>query len=571
MKKHAAHSQGILILMRPQTCLIARRMRNRTAIRLLYVLAVVAGALPPVLFLGYAYRQGLMVIERDLEFVGKGTLARTESVLDTVGSTLRKVASLTQGRVEEPTLTTLRQAVFLDPYIQAIGIRRGNALLCTSERIYDTPQPILDPQLPPLPPPGELALQPPAERGFPTKSLVLVYTFAKDSAIEGLMNSQLFSEFFDYYARESDCRVFVYFGSGQPLTAFGKDGVPIPSRVDLDAGRRIQWLDGQLVSVAKSDRYPVYTVTAASAALIRTKMVSTALGFAVAGVLLSALLSTLVIRVARRTRSLEADLREAVKYGEIDVHYQPLIDLHTGRCVGAEALMRWQHPRRGMIPAGEFIAIAEKTDLILPMTEILLQKVASALGPLLRKDPTLHIGINLAPQHFSNTRILDAINAFAKTGIPASQIICEITERGLVPDENSVARTVMAGLAAAGAKLAVDDFGTGYSSLSYLQRFPLDFLKIDKAFVDGIESETASSGLVDQIIKIANLLELDIIAEGVEQPFQAAYLQAQGVHFAQGWYFGRPMPAHKFEDFVAVKNYGQERRSAPLGEPSRTS
>ena len=546
-------------------------MRNRTAIRLLYVLAVLAGALPPLLFLGYAFRQSLSQVDRELDFVGTGTLVRTESVLDTVGSTLRKVASITQGQVDTDTLTTLRQAVFLDRYVQAIGIRAGDKLLCNSERLYERPEPILDPNLPPLPPLGTVEVQPPAERGFPSKSLVLVYTFKDGLAIEGLINPQLFSEFFDYYARESDCREFVYYGRDQTLTAFGEDGVATPAHANLNTLNQMQWIDGQLVRITRSDKYPIYTVTAASASVLRNRLTRSAVEFTLAGVLVSALLSGLVIRVAKRTQSLEADLREAVKFGEIDVHYQPLVDLQTGRCVGAEALMRWQHPRRGMIPAGEFITVAENTGLILPMTELLLKKVASSMGPMLRNDPGLHIGINLAPQHFASTRIVDAVNAITRQELPASQLIFEITERGLVSDENSIARTVMAGLANAGAKLAVDDFGTGYSSLSYLQRFPLDYLKIDKAFVDGIESDTVSSGLVDQVIRIANLLDMEIIAEGVEQPYQAEYLKAHGVHFAQGWFFGRPMPAAKFEHFVRTKNHVSSGRTVRINPPTQTS
>ena len=532
-------------------------MRNRTAIRLLYVLAVLAGALPPLLFLGYAFRQSLSQVELELDFVGSGTLVRTELVLDTVGGTLRKVSSITRGEVNAETLTTLRQAVFLDRYVQAIGIRQGNALLCTSEHLNEKPEPILDSNLAPLPALGTVALQPPAERGFPAKSLVLVYTFAKGIGIEGLINPQLFSEFFDNYARKSSCRVFVCFDHGPPLTVFGEENISAPANVDLRSLNSLQWRDGRLVRVSRSDKYPIYTVTVANSSVIRERMTRSAIEFTIAGVLVSALLSTLVIRVARRAQSLEADLREAVKYGEIDVHYQPLIDLDTGRCVGAEALMRWQHPRRGMIPAGEFIDIAEKTDLILPMTELILKKIAASAGPLLRADPALRIGINLAPQHFASTRIVDAANEVTREDIPAAQLIFEITERGLVADKNSVARSVMTGLSAAGSKLAVDDFGTGYSSLSYLQRFPLDYLKIDKAFVDGIESETSSSGLVDQIIRIANSLRMEIIAEGVEQPFQAAYLKAHGVHYAQGWFFGRPMPLAKFEEFIRQRNGGE--------------
>ncbi len=539
-------------------------MRNQTAIRLLYVLAALAGVLPPVLFLGYAFRQSVTDVERQLDFVGSGTLVRAESVLDTVGSTLRKVASITQGRVDNTTIATLRQAVFLDRYVQAIGIRTENALLCTSEHLYDRPETILDPQGRPLPQPGTVAVQEPAERGFPTKSLVILYSFADGMAVEGLINPSLFSEFFDYYARESDCRAFVYFDGRELLTDFGEDGIPAPQQVDLAGNERLQWLDGQLVRVKRSQKYPIYTVTAASESAVTAKWARSALEFGIGGILVAALLSGLVIRVAQRTQSLEADLREAVKFGEIDVHYQPVIDLQTGLCVGAEALMRWPHPRRGMIPAIEFIAVAERTELILPMTEVLLKKIAAALGPMLREDPALHIGINLAPQHFATTRIIDAVAEITRNDLPPSQLIFEITERGLVSDEDTVARTVMTGLSSTGAKLAVDDFGTGYSSLSYLQRFPLDYLKIDKAFVDGISSETESSGLVDQIIRIAKSLGMDIIAEGVEQPFQAEYLKAHGVHLAQGWHFGRPMPAHKFQEFVFQRNH-----ALPSDTPSR--
>ncbi|MGH8048138.1 MAG: EAL domain-containing protein [Chthoniobacterales bacterium] len=518
------------------------------------MLAVVAGALPPVLFLGYAYRQGVTQVEHEMDFVGTGTLTRTEFVLNTVGSTLRKIASLTTGKVDEATLTTLRQAVFLNRFVQGLGIRRGNALLCTNERLYEQPEPILDPLLPPLPRPGVLELQPPTERGFQTKSLVLVYAFAPDTAVEALINPQILSEFFTDFARASNCRVFVYFGDTVPLTDFGGDNIAAPAKSELTSENTIHWRDGRLVRVAYSKKYPVYTVTVASMSVVHAKTMHSLVTFTIAGVCVSALLAWLIIRLARRTRTLESDLREAVKYSEIDVHYQPIIDLQTGHCVGAEALMRWQHPRHGMIPAGEFIGIAEKSELIVPMTELLLKKTAATLGPLLREYPTLHIGINLAPQHFASMRILEAMNAVTKKDLPSAQLIFEITERGLVTDENSVARAVMSGIVAAGAKLAVDDFGTGYSSLSYLQRFPLDYLKIDKAFVDGIESETTSSGLVDQIIRIANSLDMKIIAEGVEQPFQAAYLKAHGVQYAQGWFFARPLSADQFREFVRTRN-----------------
>ncbi|MDD5201380.1 MAG: EAL domain-containing protein [Terrimicrobiaceae bacterium] len=538
-------------------------MRNRTAIRLLYILAVLAGILPPLLFLGYAFRQSVSQVDHELDFVGSGAVLRTDSVLDTVGSTLRKVAGITHGRVDNTTIGTLRQAVFLDRYVQAIAIRDNNRLLCASDRFYDQPGATPAPRAKRLPPPGAIEVQPDA-RGLPTKSLVIVYSFAEGLAVEGLINPDLLNEFFDHYARESGCRVFLCHDGEWSLTAFGKEGVAAPRHADLSPGNGLQWRDGQLVRVSHSKKYPIYSMTAADSSVVTAKWTRSAAESAVGGIVVSALLSGLVIRVAKRTQSLESDLREAVKFDEIDVHYQPIIDLSTNLCIGAEALLRWNHPRRGMIPAGEFIAIAERTGLILPMTDVLLKKIAVSLGSMLHDDPAIHITINLAPQHFATTRIIDSVATLTQTALPAAQLIFEITERGLV-DDDAVARAVMNGLAATGARLAVDDFGTGYSSLSYLQRFPLDFLKVDKAFVDGISSPTESSGLVDQIIRIANSLDLEIIAEGVEQGYQTEYLKARGVRYAQGWYFGHPMPARKFMDFVRIRNQGMGARTTLPG------
>ncbi|HEY8901032.1 MAG TPA: EAL domain-containing protein [Chthoniobacterales bacterium] len=540
-------------------------MRNQTAIRLLYVLAVLAGILPPLLFLGYAYRQSVADVEHQLDFVGTGTLVRTETVLDTVAGTLRKVPSLIHRQIDQSSVDKLRQAVFLDRYIQSIGIRTAGELLCNNQTLYPRPVRIPDPKESlTLPAPGEVAVRPLVDRGFPSKSLVVLYTFTNGMAVEGIVDPALFSEFFDYYARQFDCREFIRFRGESPLTDFGEDHISLPAKINLTIDDRLQWLDGRLVMVKHSTKYPIHTITVASNATVLAKWTRSAVIFGLTGLAVSALLSGLIIRLARRTRTLEADLREAVRYREIDVHYQPIIDLETGRCVGAEALMRWPHRRRGLIPAGEFIAIAERTDLIVPMTDTLLEKIAVSLGPTLREDPSLHIGVNLAHQHFVTTRILDRVAEITKADIPPGQIIFEITERGLVSDKDSVARTVMAGLGATGARLAVDDFGTGYSSLSYLQRFPLDYLKVDKAFVDGISSATESSGLVDQIIRIGHSLGMEIIAEGVEEGFQADYLKAQGVKLAQGWHFGRPMPIDDFLKFVRERNHASPGRTTRI-------
>ena len=184
-----------------------------------------------------------------------------------------------------------------------------------------------------------------------------------------------------------------------------------------------------------------------------------------------------------------------------------------------------------------------------------MKKIRSEIGGLLQQDHSLHIAINLSPGHFESDRILHSSSAiFGNSGILPEQIIYEITERGLINDADGQAKEVMKCLQSRKSGIALDDFGTGYSSLSYIGEFPLDFLKIDKCFVDTIGTEALTAGLVDSIIDMARRLDLRIIAEGVERRDQADYLKDRGVNFAQGWYYSRSMPAPAFIQFIRDYN-----------------
>lgn len=529
-------------------------MRNRTAVQLLYVLAVLAGLLPPILFLAYAFRQSAAQVERDLDFIGAGSLMRAENVIDSVSGTLRKIASLASGEITSDTVSTLRQAVFLNRYVQAIRIREGDLVLCSSEDGLDPKISLIGSEASLIPPLGEFAVLAPSSLKINDAPIKVAFCFAPGKVVEGLIEPGIFNEFFDYYAHEVGARVFILFDESNVLTSFGKPNITLPENINLEVPEQIQWFDEGIARITASQRYPVVTVAVTPTSAVSSKWARTAVEFSIAGAAVAALLATLVIRVVRRTRSLEADLREAVRYGELDVHYQPILDLRSGCCIGAEALMRWNHPQRGMISAAEFITIAEKTNLIVPMTNLMLERVAEDLEDVLDTDLNLHIGINLAPQHFSNHQIIDSVQSILGNRIRAGQIIFEITERGLVGDDSSPAAAVMKALSHTGSKLAVDDFGTGYSSLSYLQRFELHYLKIDKAFVDGISDAENSSGLVDQIIRIAKSLNMEIIAEGIEHDYQQTYLARHGVEYGQGWFFGRPMSAARLLEFIAEKN-----------------
>ena len=184
-----------------------------------------------------------------------------------------------------------------------------------------------------------------------------------------------------------------------------------------------------------------------------------------------------------------------------------------------------------------------------------MKQIRRELEPFLQQQRTFHIAINLSPCHFESDRILrTSAQAFGDSAILPDQIVYEITERGLIREDSGVARKVMTVLRERGSRIALDDFGTGYSSLSYIGSFPLDYLKIDKRFVDAIGTNALTAGLVDAITDMAQRLNLRVIAEGIETREQAEYLRTRGVQYGQGWYFSRGMNAGDFIDFTRLFN-----------------
>ena len=266
------------------------------------------------------------------------------------------------------------------------------------------------------------------------------------------------------------------------------------------------------------------------------------------GLLMAAFIVGIVIWLSRRRLSLRGELETAVERREFFVHYQPIIALDTGVCVGAEALIRWRRPDGSMIRPDLFIPVAEDSDLILPITDQVIACVIADMRAALLADRELHIAINLCASDIETGRVLDVLErALAGTGIEAQQIWLEATERGFINVE--AARATIDKARARGHAVAIDDFGTGYSSLSSLQNLPLDALKIDKSFVDTIGTDAATSSVTPHIIDMARTLNMLIVAEGIETQQQADYLRERKVEFGQGWLFAKALPATEFLTF----------------------
>jgi diguanylate cyclase (GGDEF)-like protein/PAS domain S-box-containing protein len=251
--------------------------------------------------------------------------------------------------------------------------------------------------------------------------------------------------------------------------------------------------------------------------------------------------------------ALEADLREAVRQRQLALHYQPQV-VGAGRITGVEALVRWQHPLRGFVSPGEFIPLAEKTGLILPIGQWVLETACAQLTEWSKHPEMAHltIAVNVSARQFKQTDFVDSVQAtLAGTGATPKLLKLELTESMLVEDvENIIAKMVK--LKTFGVGFSLDDFGTGYSSLAYLKRLPLDQLKIDQGFVRNIVTDANDAAIAKMVIALAASMGLSVIAEGVEEQAQAELLAQLGCHAYQGYLFGRPLPVAAFEAALAA-------------------
>lgn len=334
---------------------------------------------------------------------------------------------------------------------------------------------------------------------------------------------------------------------------FALNRLPATERAAREAGEVFDRLSARVEdkgwSVVASARAPTL---AGQFQAMKFALLPAALFFALLSILLA-------LWLARRRMSPRNELELAIRNREFIAHYQPIVELDTGRCIGGEALIRLVRPDGSVLRPDIFIPLAEDTGLVQPMTDLLLDLVIADLGDVLRANRRLHIAINLCAADIVSGRILDVLESkLAGTGIEPRQIWLEATERSLMDIDG--ARRTLAELRRRGHLTAIDDFGTGYSGLTYLEKLPVDALKIDKSFIDAVGTEAPTRHVTEHIIALARELKLRIVAEGVQSEAQASYLRRNKVDFAQGWLFARAMSAPEFGLYCANNR-------ATLGEP----
>jgi diguanylate cyclase len=250
-----------------------------------------------------------------------------------------------------------------------------------------------------------------------------------------------------------------------------------------------------------------------------------------------------MLRSVRDRHDVQAALEGAIERQELVVHYQPIVDLHNGRVAGAEALVRWPRPDRGLVPPAEFIPLAEETGLVVELDRFVLRQACRQVAGWVADVGPLLLHVNLSAHHLLRNDLAATVAAALRdSGLPPDCLALEITESVLMHDLE-VAIVRLHELKGLGVHLAIDDFGTGYSSLAYLRQMPIDAVKIDKSFVDGVAGGPEESAVARAILALAATLHLDTVAEGVEEPEQAEALADLGCHLAQGYHFSRPVPA----------------------------
>src|SRR5205823_7172269 len=252
---------------------------------------------------------------------------------------------------------------------------------------------------------------------------------------------------------------------------------------------------------------------------------------------------------------LETDLRRAVERREFRVHYQPVVSLSTGLIAGAEALARWQHPERGLVPPSEFIPLAEETGLILSIGEWILREACRQMKVWQDRLglPQLEVGVNLSSKQFQQPNLVALVaSVLSQSGLSPRSLRLEVTE-SLLMDQHPQIAVTMTELRAMGVRIDLDDFGTGYSSLSYLHQFPIDTLKIDRSFISRIGETEEGREIVHTIMSLAQSLDMEVVAEGVETEQQLEMLRELRCSYAQGYHLSRPVEGDQFEALLGQK------------------
>lgn len=333
----------------------------------------------------------------------------------------------------------------------------------------------------------------------------------------------------------------------------------------LAQGASMTFYDGNaLVALRRSKTFDIVTLAAVPAKSVERAAYELMWVMVPTGLFLGLSLATGFYYFIRHQVSIPALLRSALRRNEFFMMYQPIVRLDNRQCVGAEALLRWRRQDGTLVRPDLFIPVAEETGLITSITRRILALIEREVPALVSAFPQLHISVNLSSRDLQSANIVKQLSVLMRrSGIAPGNLIVEATERGLIDVE--LATAIVHEIRETGIGVAIDDFGTGYSCLSYLTTLNVDYLKIDKSFVDTIGTTAPTNSVVLHIIEMAKSLNLEMIAEGVENETQAQFLRERGVQFGQGWHFARPMLSEDLMRYMKAETAARHLPHAACG------
>ncbi|MFN8533718.1 MAG: EAL domain-containing protein [Dehalococcoidia bacterium] len=500
-------------------------------------LAVVA-VVPAALMLALASLFATDQVNRELGQASAASITESERLLDRTVAELRELAPLSGQSCTPEVIARLAQATTRSTRLAEVGLFGPDLITyCTRDGATRTRHVVVSNES--VPTQGVFLAWREFARIEPTP-LVVHVRLADGGGVTGLIEPMEFLE-----RMESNL-----VGDGGTLTLSIVGGPVI--------GRAVEREDGttrQVVVRISSATYPILVQAGTDDAVVWSRFVQVAPVFLAIGLVFSTLIIWIGLLSLRRRRTLDEDLRVALSRREFEVFYQPIVDIQADRCVGAEALLRWRHPKRGLLRPDVFIPLAEETGFIIPITRWMLGRVRADILLSFPEQQGIHVGVNLVAEHLRDHQIVDDLRMLLEDGtLNPRSLTLEITERRIIDDFRDIAVEVMAGIHRLGCSIAVDDFGTGHSGLASLQQFSVDYLKIDKVFVETIGTDALSRPILDSIIDLGRKLSLELVAEGVEQRHQVAYLRERGVRYGQGYYFSYPLPLAGFARFFREYN-----------------
>ncbi len=486
---------------------------------------------PILLSLQLAWRQSIADEKAENSLFASEVVRRSEKTADQFGRAIQILNHDHFARCSPQELDLMRQVDVGSSYIQMVGRISGNTIECTS-----------------------LGTSSPIDAGHPD----LVTSHGVSERINFKLGSQPLDRLdlvdFSGVAILIDTNLLVDLQTAGDDVAVAVVVPSSPARVRLvepkikfqpswfnpvAPGQSVSFIDGQsVVSQVRSKTLDVEAVTVMPLRYGSRHVRQFALIFVPIGLVCGVGLGWAVLQISRARSSLPGLLRSAARHKSFYVEYQPVVEMATRRIVGAEALVRWKRGDTVISPAS-FISLAEESGVISLITQNVMEIVARDLPRLIRLDPDFCVAINLSATDLKSRATIDRLSELLqKSGASPGNLLVEATEHGFLTGPEP--REITAAIRALGICVAIDDFGTGYSSLSRLQSLNLDYLKIDKAFVDTIATDGATSQVVVHIIEMAQSLHLKTVAEGVETETQAEFLNSRKVAYAQGWLFGRP-------------------------------